>query len=370
MTLLIDIIRVIDKYFNGLLCLIIGFLSKLFYSKQPKKPTKIAFIKLWAIGDSVTTLPLIKSVKEKYKKTSVIVIAKKRNFSVYKNQKFIDCIVLLEGRNVLKILGLFRKFDLVFDLEPYLNFSALLAWYIGKTRIGFSDQTRSTLYNETSAFPRNKHIVDIYMGLGELVGIKKRITNLLKLKVREKDKKKADSFLKQSYIKKFDLLVGICPGAAESVRERMWPKERFVTLADKIVKKYGAKIVFIGSPKESKLIEQIKNKMTEPSINVAGKLTLEQTFSLIEKCKIFISNDTGPMHIAAAQGCKVIGLFGPNTPKRWAPFGKGNISLYHKTECSPCIVNEKGIMPKCFNREFQKCMKLITVEEVEKHLKK
>ncbi|MBC8495524.1 glycosyltransferase family 9 protein [archaeon] len=361
----IKVLRTTDKYIIGPVSWIIGGLSKLF-SKDKFDVKSIAFVKLWAIGDSVTSLPLIKAIKEKYPKSNITVIAHKRNFTVYEHQSFIDEIILFEEENLFKFL---RKFDLVFDLEPYLNSSALLSWWIGKFRIGFSNQARSILYNKTSLFSKSKHMVEMYMDLGRQVGIEKTISKLEKLKVNKKEKEQVDIFLRKNGVKKNDKLAGICTGAAESVRERMWPKERFAELADYLTNKNYV-VIFTGSPAESKLIEEVRSLMNTKSINSAGKISLTESFDLIEKCNIFISNDTGPMHVAAAQGCKTIGLFGPNTPVRWGPFGKGNVSIYHKISCSPCIINEKGIMPICINKEFQKCMKLISVKEVKKTINK
>ncbi|MFH1770953.1 MAG: glycosyltransferase family 9 protein [archaeon] len=366
MSLVIDTIRGVDKYLNGLLCLVIGKLAKPNKMVQrPKSPKNIVFVKLWAIGDSVITLPLIKQIKKKNPKAKITVIATKRNADVYKDQKFIDNIVLLSP----EILGLANEFDVAFDLEPYLNSSAMLTRFIGKYTIGFTNQVRSDLYHEKTPFFKDKHMVDSYIEMGKSFGVKK-VNKLEKLNVSKKDQKIVDSFLKKEGIKKTDLVIGICPGAAESSRQRMWPEKRFIELADNLITKYDAKIVFVGSPGELEQINVIRRKMRSRSSTTAGKLSLRQTFSFIEKCKIFISNDTGPMHIAAAQGVKTIGLFGPNTPARWGPYGEGNISLYHKTWCSPCIINEKGDMPDCFNKSFQKCMKLITVEEVEKAVNK
>lgn len=361
----IKVLRTTDKYIIGSISWIIGRLSKLF-SKDKFEVKSIAFVKLWAIGDSVTSLPLIKATKEKYPKSKITVIAHKRNFTVYEHQSFIDKIILFEEKSLFKFL---RKFDLVFDLEPYLNSSALLSWWIGKFRIGFSNQARSFLYNKTSLFSNSKHMVEIYMDLGRQIGIEKTISKLERLKVNKKAKEQADIFLRKNGVKKSDKLAGICIGAAESVRERMWPKERFADLADYLTNKNYI-VIFTGSPAESELIEEVRSLMNTKSINSAGKISLTESFDLIEKCNMFISNDTGPMHVAAAQGCKTIGLFGPNTPVRWSPFGKGNVSIYHEISCSPCIINEKGIMPTCINEEFQKCMKLISVEEVKKIINK
>ncbi|MBI2653126.1 glycosyltransferase family 9 protein, partial [Candidatus Woesearchaeota archaeon] len=90
----------------------------------------------------------------------------------------------------------------------------------------------------------------------------------------------------------------------------------------------------------------------------------------------FIGNDAGPMHIAAAQGVKTIGLFGPNLPIRFGPYGKGNTSLYKGYNCefSPCINVHKGQVPDCLyprnSNDYQKCMKNISVNDVLKEVEK
>ncbi|MBW3012122.1 glycosyltransferase family 9 protein, partial [Candidatus Woesearchaeota archaeon] len=120
-----------------------------------------------------------------------------------------------------------------------------------------------------------------------------------------------------------------------------------------------------------KIMSMMKHK--DNAYNLAGQTKVTESFYLIEKCSIFISNDTGPMHVAASQGVKTIGLFGPNTPKLWGPYGKKNIALYHKVQCSPCILNEKGIFPECIyngTKLYQQCMKKITVKEVLKAFEK
>jgi len=120
--------------------------------------------------------------------------------------------------------------------------------------------------------------------------------------------------------------------------------------------------------------EVIKNmKYKNQAVNSAGELPLKQSFYLISKCKVFVSNDTGPMHIAAAQGCRTIGLFGPNTPVLWKPYGKKNIAIYKGNlvcKYSSCIINKKGYMPRCRFGENNKCMRAIKVNDVLSSVKK
>lgn len=141
--------------------------------------------------------------------------------------------------------------------------------------------------------------------------------------------------------------------------------DRFAQALDDIAKKQGAKILFFGSRGDLASINEVRNRMKSESITLAGQLNLAQTFEALSRCKLAISVDTGPMHAAAAVGIPTIGLFGPNIPTLWAPFGSRNTSIYHEVECSPCIINEKGQMPDCLRKtDKYLCMKKITVGEV------
>ena len=154
--------------------------------------------------------------------------------------------------------------------------------------------------------------------------------------------------------------------------------ERYAELCDEIIAKHNAKIIFVGNSDEIELVEIIQKNMElkDKTINAAGKITLNQLFCLIGKCNLFIGNDAGPMHIAAAQGIKTIGLFGPNLPVRFGPYGKGNIGLYKGYNCefSPCINVHKGEVPDCLyprnSNDYQKCMKNISVDDVLKEVEK
>ncbi len=357
---LVKLYRAIDKYMGGLLCLVLSI-----FSWQPKEMgiKNILVVRLWTIGESILTLPMIHALRKRFPKAKISVLVTKRSREIFTGNKDIDKIIHFG----LKNLGLFKKFDLAIDTEPYFKLSALLAFYLAKKRIGFSHGIRSLLYSGKVKFNDKQHAVLTFLDLSKMVGAWYKPDKLIKLAVSEKDKGAVEAYLKNSGIKKGDFLVGICPGAAESAKHRMWPAERFSQLADKLIKRYKAKIIFVE--KDKKIIRKIQNLMKYGSFDSEG-LSLKQVIYLIENCKFFISNDTGPMHIAASQGVKTIGLFGPNLPLRYGPFGKGNKALYHKVWCSPCVNTHEGSFPECFNKEFQKCLKLITVDEVLRAVRK
>ena len=230
------------------------------------------------------------------------------------------------------------------------------------------------LYTDTTRYNDGQHASQTFADLLKPLDIDYKVNQLVKLNHSVNDKKFIDNLLKNKINKK-DFIVGIAPGAAESAKSRMWPKENFAELSNQLIKsKKNIKIIFTGNNEEKELINKIISKIKEKNkvINLAGKITLKQLFYLITKCNLFISNDAGPMHIAAAQDIMAIGLFGPNLPIRFKPLNKQSISIYKGEICkfSPCINIHKGEVPDCYykGKDYQKCMKEIKMEDVLKNI--
>ena len=367
----IKLIKFIDKYIGSVLCLILAAIKAFLPRHDDIKIKNILVLQFWGIGETILTLPAIKVLRDKFPKAEIAILATGRNRDVYSGLSFFDRLLLINLNPFsikLFMLKNIRKYGLVVDFEEYLNISSIMAFFIGKRRIGFSHGIRSLLYTDKVKYNDKQHVTQTHLDLLKPLGIIKKADKLEKLFINKKDKKIIDDFITKNNLKN-KKLIGIAPGAAESARSRIWPRDNFAELADKLIEKYkNSKIIFIGSKEEYNLINDVisltKNK--EKTINAAGKITLKQTFYLISKCSLFISNDTGSMHIAAAMGIKTIGLFGPNVPVRWAPFGKGNVSVYKGNICkySPCINVHKGEVPECRFGEDNKCMKAISVDDV------
>lgn len=365
-------IKFLDRYFGNVLCFILSP-SKLFYSRKEIKIKNILIIQLWGIGESVLTLPTINALRKKFPKANIDILLTERNKDVYFENKDLNKIIpiKLNPWSIKKLVFKnYKKYDLVIDMEEYLNISSIISFFIGKKRIGFSHNVRSKLYTNEVAYNDEQHVSQTFVDLLKPLGINFKIKNLEKLNYSSNDKKNIDVILKNK-IKKNDLVVGIAPGAAESARSRIWPIENFISLSNQLImSKKNIKIIFTGNNEERELINKIINKINKKDnlINLAGKITLKQLFYLVTKCDLFISNDAGPMHIAAAQGTKTIGLFGPNLPKRFKPLNRQSISIYKGNICkfSPCINVHKGEVPDCYyqGKDYQKCMKEIRVEDV------
>ncbi|MFH1850507.1 MAG: glycosyltransferase family 9 protein [archaeon] len=365
-------IKFIDRWIGVPICMALSILNRLLGRRQRPDAKRILVIQLWGIGESILTLPAIKAISETLG-SRLTVLCTERNRDVFDHGFIHEVRVspLSPGPITMFMLRNFNRYDLVVDMEEYLNISAIIAYFVGRYRIGFNDRLRGRLFNETVSYDDRKHTADAFMDLARKLGFKGRLTGLVALEASAEDARAAGKFLRKNKIGEGSFLVGMTPGAAESSRCRMWPKERFAEIARHLIDYYNAKVILIGSAQEDGLNQQICDMVdSRNAVNAAGKLTLRQTFSVIKRCSLFISNDTGPMHIAAAQGCRTVGIFGPNTPVRWAPFGRLGRSVYRQPSCrhSPCINTHLGQVPDClYSREstdYQKCMKAISADDV------
>ena len=131
------------------------------------------------------------------------------------------------------------------------------------------------------------------------------------------------------------------------------------------------KLSIIGSKEESplvkKLLEKVRKKFKKNIINFSGRIELNELISVINRAKLFVGIDGGPMHISACMQKPTIGLFGYETPVRYAPFNKNSISLYNPTKCSPCIASYANRLMTC---QDPVCLKNISIEDVKKAIKK
>ena len=148
-------------------------------------------------------------------------------------------------------------------------------------------------------------------------------------------------------------LVAINPMARWETK--LWEPELFATLADRILQDVSCRIVFTGSKDDRPVIENIASNMKHRPLNFAGRTRLKELAALYDRCRLLITTDTGPMHMAAAMGCPVVALFGPTSPLRTGPYGSKHRVMTSGAACSPCF--------KKTCHEWS-CMRDITVERV------
>ena len=174
-----------------------------------------------------------------------------------------------------------------------------------------------------------------------------------KLAVSDHDRQKVDDLLRRCGLVNPGRFVVVNPVA--KWESKLWSIRKFSQLADRIITKYDARVVFTGSLEDRQTIQQIKAGMTKPAINLAGETTLKMLAALYAKADVVISTDTGPMHLAVAMGTTVVALFGPTAFWRTGPYGSGHQIVTAGQACAPCFKRHCPTID---------CMDLISVGQV------
>ncbi len=254
-----------------------------------------------------------------------------------------------------------------YDLALLLTNSFSSAWWFWRGgvphRLGYATPSRRWLLNLPLSFPpslANQPLVVTYKGLLEPLGIPVSETPPC-LYLTSLERKKARERLAQYGICSTDRVIGINPGAAYG-SAKCWLPERFKQLCQLLLEKeQGVRIIFFGDQAGASLVDQICEGLPSSVINLVGQTSLRELLALIEACSLFLTNDSGPMHVAAALGVPLIALFGSTNDRTTGPYqgvDQGKPIVIHKrVPCSPCYRRECPLI------DFP-CMSQISVEEV------
>lgn len=282
------------------------------------------------IGDVVLSTAVIPPLQRAFPSARISFLVGSKSWEILWGDIRISELIIYDSKGVhkglagkLKLLRKLRvkKFDLVVDLRD-----SLLSRLIGTRRWGLP------LMERFNPEYRQLHAVDRYLDVLQINGIKD-ILSLPEIQILPYEKEQAKEFLLQRDIKEKDLLIAIHPGG--SWKYKLWPVKKFAELGDIIAKKYEAKILVFTGPDEIELQDQMSKMMNSKPIFIKD-IGLRQLAAIIQRCQLYIGNDTGPMHIAAAVGTRVISIFGSTDAKRSGPYGDGHIVISKKIDCSPC----------------------------------
>ena len=349
---------------GGFLRLLDGTVGRLFYGLSwmftllPKSREKrILAIKFWALGDTLDMLPALAAIRKGMRDRELYVLCTKNNAAVFELSGLADRVIALDYGNPASIiktaLTLVKGFSICLDFEPFTYISASFsALTRAPRRIGFSN--RKLLYTE-SARPQKMHAVHNFMNLARFLVHADDPKALVRLKVSRKARSRATALLPKGE------LIGIHAGSSSSSKIRRWNEKNFAKLADYLATKHNAAIAIVGGKLDAKAAANVENMMKNKPINLAGKIDLETLAACMEKMSLFVANDSGPMHLASAMGVPTIGLFGPNKPELYGPYGRECIGLY-KGPKEPYIRPFEAQFPEKYKPEYD--VNKITVQEV------
>lgn len=209
---------------------------------------------------------------------------------------------------------------------------------------------------------KQKHLIDYYIGILEGAGLKND-GKKMDLYITANEKKNAKKMLDELSVDSAKPVIGINPGATGGTAKRWFP-ERYAQLARKLADTFSVKILIFGGPDDQKLGEQINEKSKGSCINLSGNTNLRTAFALIENLSLFITNDSGLMHAAAALKINQAAIIGPTNHLATAPANKNSTIIRVPVFCSPCKRPECPTEHECMSSisvdtVFQKAMEII-----------
>lgn len=254
-----------------------------------------------------------------------------------------------------------------YDLGLLLTNSLSSAWLFWRgevlNRVGYATHWRSPLLNLAVPLPatlKDQHLVVTYKMLLNPLGIPlSQIEPALYVSSQE-EKAIHDWLAKYDIFQKQNIIIGINPGAAYG-SAKCWLPERFKEVTQRLLQNPKVAILYFGDKAGESLVQDICQEMPARVVNLAGKTSLRELMAFIKTCHLFLTNDSGPMHMASALGTPLLALFGSTSDRTTGPYKEGKV-IHKHVACSPCYRRECPI-------DFR-CMRQIEVDEVYQELQR
>lgn len=321
------------------------------------------------IGDVVMTLPALEALRERFPKSRITVLARPWVTPLVCAHPAVDEVLeLAKGRGrvrdvleVLRTAGQARseRFDVAVLFQNAFE-AALIAWIARvPVRIGYDTDGRRFLLTHPLSRNRararaDRHQVAYYLHLIRAMGWD-GIARDPRLFPTRADRAEAVQILDAEGISLNGMRIGVAPGAAYGPAKR-WPAERFARVADRAADAWHAPVLILGSEGDSRACEEVAGAMAHRAINLCGRTGLGQAVALIGLCGLFLTNDSGLMHVASALNVPTVAIFGSTDPVATGPKGTGVRVVRNPVDCSPCF---RPVCPTDF-----RCMLGITPERV------
>jgi lipopolysaccharide heptosyltransferase II len=323
----------------------------------------ILLIKPSSLGDIVHAMPACAAIRRTYPKARLTWLVKRQWAGLVERIDGVDRVWPVKStvKGWLSEVAPLRAehFDLVVDLQGLFR-SAAIGWLGGSPLlVGFANGREGSpwFYSRRVPVPPSEmHAVDRYLLVAKAVGAVASGAPEFRFRIPQTDYDEVDRLLSR---------FGVTPGmswVAMNVSARWptkrWPAASFAEVGDRLRQEgYGA-VVMIGGPNERVEVAAVSGMMKTPAIDLAGATTVGVLPALLSRASLLITNDSGPMHVAAAIGTPVVALFGPTSAIRTGPYGLGHRVLTTELSCRPCLSRT------CQNQVQLECLTRITPEQV------
>ncbi len=303
------------------------------------------------IGDAVLTTPAMGRVRAAFPHAEIVVAANPMVAELLRYHPDCDRLLVYDKRGVhhglgglLRFCGEIRKerFDLAILFQNAIE-AAIMTTLAGiPQRAGYTTDCRGFLlthrvrgWRRARRFHHTDYYLNMLAGLGLQGG-----SGRLQLRCSEEELAWAKERLPD------DTWVAINPGATYGSAKRWFP-ERFAVVADSIAEEFSLRILIVGGPNEGSIAEEVTANMRKQPLNLAGKTSVRQLMALLSQCRLLVTNDSGPMHVAAAFGVPIVAIFGSTDHTTTSPLAPSCRIVRKATECAPCLRTECPTDHRC-----------------------
>jgi len=311
------------------------------------------------VGDAVMSIPAMREIRRRFPEARISLLVRPWVKDVYGAIDFVDEILIYDkagahrgwaGLRKLAAGLRSRRFDIAILLPNAMEAALIAFWARIPIRLGYARDGRAPLL--THAVRINPEVLKVhqaYYYLGILAGAglmparpwaqPEYQLDAIGIRVGDADRKAARALLESRGVKSWYPVVGLNPGAAYGGAKR-WPADRFAAVADILVSQWRAQIVVVGSAGEKGIAGEVVRAARSPLVSLAGETTLGQLMGLMLECDLFITNDSGPMHLAAALDVPQLAIFGSTSEVATGPLSRCARVLKHPVACNPCFLRE------------------------------
>jgi heptosyltransferase-2 len=313
------------------------------------------------VGDAIMALPALRAVRARFPDAEIAILARPYVSDLYREQRVCDRIIdydsdgehaaISGGERLARELRE-EKFDTALLLQNAFD-AAWIVWRAGiPRRIGYGRDGRSLLLSEAVQVPRAgeipTHETFYYLELLRRVGWIEALPEEMEVRfdVSEEKRRRGAEILMDAGARSHALRIAIGAGASFGAA-RCWPAERFAEAANRLVEQTDADVVLFGTASEAAVTGAIAQKLRKPAIDLTGKTAIAELPGALSQCHLFIGNDSGVMHVAAAVGLPTVGVFGPTDPFGTAPATPRRAIVQEKPYCSPCFLRRCPTDHRC-----------------------
>jgi heptosyltransferase-2 len=313
------------------------------------------------VGDAILALPALRAVRSRFPDAEIAIVARPYVADIYRDQQICNQLIVYDtlgahagfsGREHLAAKLRAQKFEVALLLQNAFD-AAWLAWRAAiPERIGYDRDGRSFLLTKAVSVPQPGEIPShekfYYLELLRRSGWIDSLPDesFITLHVPEQNRRQAAEFLVHSGVRPHSLRIAIGAGASYG-SAKCWLPSRFAELANELQAQTDCDVILFGTLSEAGVTNAIAAGMRQPPIDLTGKTAIADLPALLSHCHLFIGNDSGAMHVAAAVGLPVVAVFGPTDPHGTAPVTPRCNIVQQKPYCSPCFLRHCPTDHRC-----------------------